>query len=320
MRQDDINLAELAARLEIPGLTMRRFRGDDDLPALVAVTNRSEQADGLDYVLTVEQMRNRFAHLSNTDPYRDLLLIEVDGEMIGYSTVRWWQELTKERIYFHLSFLLPEWRRRGIEEVMLDWDERRLRQIAADHQDDAPRLFSTYADDTQKDKTDLLRRRGYKLVRHFFEMIHTDLDNLTPAPLPPGIEVRPVQETHYRAIWDANEEAFRDHWGYGEKKEEDYQRWLGDPNFSPDLWQIAWAGDQVAGVVLNLIDEEENVVYDRQRGYVEDLSVRRPWRRQGLGRALLVRSLALLYERGMTEAVLGVDTENPSGALPEGSG
>ncbi len=315
MSGNNIDLEELAARLDIPGLTLRRFRGTRDLPAMVSVVNRSEQADGMDYVLTIEQMANRFAHLTNTDPYQDLVLIEVSGELVGYNSVRWWQELEGTRIYFHYGFLLTEWRGRGIEEVMLDYGERRLRQIAASHPADVPRFFSTYAFKTQQDKIALLRRWGYEPVRHFYEMIRDGLDDLPPAPLPPGLEVRPVEPDQYRAIWEANEEAFRDHWGYGEKEEEDYQRWLGDPQLAPDLWQVAWDGDQIAGVALNSIDEEENAAYNRKRGYVEDLSVRRPWRGRGLGRALLVRSLALFRERGMTEAVLGVDTENPTGAL-----
>ena len=51
--------------------------------------------------------------------------------------------------------------------------------------------------------------------------------------------------------------------------------------------------------------------------FVAVLSVftRRQWRRRGLGRALIARSLVRLRERGMTSASLGVDAENPSGAL-----
>ena len=60
---------------------------------------------------------------------------------------------------------------------------------------------------------------------------------------------------------------------------------------------------------------DENSRHNRLRGYTEDVCVRRPWRRRGLARALLARSLQVLRERGMTEAALGVDTENPSGAL-----
>jgi mycothiol synthase len=42
--------------------------------------------------------------------------------------------------------------------------------------------------------------------------------------------------------------------------------------------------------------------------------VRRPWRRRGLARALIARSLQVLKDQGMTEACLGVDAQNPNGA------
>ena len=68
-------------------------------------------------------------------------------------------------------------------------------------------------------------------------------------------------------------------------------------------------------MVLSFIDQEENAEYGRQRGYTETICVRRPWRRQGLARALIARSFLALKERGMTEAALGVDAENLNGAL-----
>jgi ribosomal protein S18 acetylase RimI-like enzyme len=68
-------------------------------------------------------------------------------------------------------------------------------------------------------------------------------------------------------------------------------------------------------MVLNCIRHDENEEYNRQRGYTEAIRVHRPWRRRGLARALIARSSSVLKEQGVTEAALGVDTENPSGAL-----
>ena len=71
----------------------------------------------------------------------------------------------------------------------------------------------------------------------------------------------------------------------------------------------------MAGMVLSFINRDENEHYARRRGYTEDIAVRRPWRRRGLASALIARSLSALVERGMTQAALSVDAENPSGAL-----
>ena len=68
-------------------------------------------------------------------------------------------------------------------------------------------------------------------------------------------------------------------------------------------------------MVLNFVNHEENQEYDRKRGYTESICVRRPWRRRGLAKALIARSFKVIKDLGMTEAALGVDTENPNGAL-----
>jgi GNAT superfamily N-acetyltransferase len=136
--------------------------------------------------------------------------------------------------------------------------------------------------------------------------------------LPEGLEVRRVLPEHYRQIWDAANEASRDEWGFVERSEEDYEAWLVDTTtFQPDLWQVAWdiPTNQVAGQVRTYIDHEQNKLYNRQRGWTEFISVRRPWRRRGLARALIARSLRAQKEAGMTESALGVDGESLSGAM-----
>lgn len=152
-------------------------------------------------------------------------------------------------------------------------------------------------------------------MRHFYEMVRPTLNDLPEAPLPAGLEVRSVRPDHYRLIGAVLNEAFRDHYGHSESTEADYQRWINSPQFQPHLWQVAWDGDEVAGMVLNYIDEDENAHFNRKRGWTDPICVRRPWRKRGLARALIVQSLRLLKAHGMTEAGLGVDTENPSGAL-----
>jgi GNAT superfamily N-acetyltransferase len=66
--------------------------------------------------------------------------------------------------------------------------------------------------------------------------------------------------------------------------------------------------------VRTFINAAENEKYNRKRGYTEFISVRRPWRKRGLARALIVRSLRLQKDCGMTESALGADSENVSGA------
>jgi len=88
-----------------------------------------------------------------------------------------------------------------------------------------------------------------------------------------------------------------------------------DPARDISLWITAWHGDELVGQVLNRINAESNAELGLRRGRVNSVGVRRAWRRQGLGQAMVAASLQLLRNRGMTSASLGVDAENPHGAL-----
>ena len=49
-------------------------------------------------------------------------------------------------------------------------------------------------------------------------------------------------------------------------------------------------------------------------GWVDTLAVLRPWRRKGLGMALLLHSFGEFYRRGRRKVGLGVDSQNLTGA------
>jgi ribosomal protein S18 acetylase RimI-like enzyme len=66
---------------------------------------------------------------------------------------------------------------------------------------------------------------------------------------------------------------------------------------------------------MNHIFAEENERLGIKVGWLEQVSVRRPWRRRGVGAAIIAASLRAFQDRGLDEASLGVDAENPTGAL-----
>ena len=125
------------------------------------------------------------------------------------------------------------------------------------------------------------------------------LDDIPDAPLPDGLEIRPVAEDQWRTILDAENEAFRDHWGHREMTESDFTTTFDRAELDTDLWVVAWDGDQVAGVVQNWIWPEENERLGVKRGWLEHISVRRPWRRRGLARAITAASLVKFREVGL---------------------
>lgn len=305
----------VAEKPTISGLRFRLFQGESDYPLMVAVVEGCRDADQMEGSNTVEETAIDYAHLTNCNPFTDTIFAEVNGDVVGYGRC-WWRDMVDGSIaYYFFAHLLPEWRGTGIRRTMVRHLKDRLRQIAADHPADKAKNFVNWGMEVETDWINLLLAEGHQIVRYGFEMVRPNLDNIPDCPLPKGLEVRRGSDAEARQIWEAAREAFRDHWGMSEWSEESFTSWSAYPDYNPSLWQVAWAGDEVAGGVLNFIDEKENGENGRLRGYTDPIFVRRPWRKQGVAKALIARSFQVLKEAGMTEAALGVDAENLSGAL-----
>jgi mycothiol synthase len=303
----------LAEPPAIPGLRLRAFRGPEDFPQMLAVKTAAEAADGVDQPASLEDFAHTYDHLENCDPAADLVLAEIDGRLAAYSRVTWWEEYTGARRYQAFCFVAPTARGRGLGTALLAHNEARLRQIAAGHAGE--RTFEVFYNDGEAGAAAVYAAAGYQPVLHGADMVRPDLEDLPEAPLPEGLVVRPPGDDELRKVWEADQEAFRDHLGAGPPGENSYREFLDSPYFDPSLWRVAWAGEEVAGQVRSYINQPENRAMGRRRGYTENISVRRPYRRRGLARALLVQSLQAVKERGMEEAALGVLTENVHGAL-----
>ncbi|MDQ3705382.1 MAG: GNAT family N-acetyltransferase [Chloroflexota bacterium] len=304
---------------DIPGLVFRHYRGESDLPGMVTVLDACRSADNESQVTTLDELQRQYANPKNCDLQKDVVMVEADGKLIGYNRVTWWKEVEDgSYVYSHWGFVHPDWRGKGIGRALFHRAEARIREIAAEHPADAPKFLDAGADDAVVGTTELIKSEGYQPIRHWYDMVRPNLDDIPDIPLPEGIEVRPTNRAdreQMHKIWAAEVEAFKDHWGEGETEEADFERWGTWGKFTPELWMVAWEGEEVVGMVRNFIDYDWNARTGIKRGWTENISVRRPWRKKRIAKALIARSLHLLKLLGLKEAALGVDTENPSGAL-----
>ena len=298
----------------VPNLRFRGFQGERDYPDMAAIFNNSREADQADWLSSEEDVRADYSNLTNCDPATDMIFAEVAGETVGYGRC-WWNDLQQDgRVYSFFVRLLPAWRNLGIRRAMVRFLEDRLREIGRGHPAHQEKFLSSWANQGETHWHSLLQSENYKVVRYGFDMVRPILDNIPDCPIPKGIEVRRGTMAEFRKIWEGAREAFLDHWGMAKWPESSFDAWPKYPTFNPNLWLIAWDGDSVAGGVLNFIDPEENKEFERKRGYTETIFVRRPYRRQGIAKALISRSFQILKDEGMEEAALGVDGESPTGA------
>lgn len=269
-----------------------------------------------DGFVTAEDLDHNYGHLENCDPEVDMVMVETDaGRLVGYTRTDWNQVVDGAREYSVFAKFDPDMRGTKLPVALLEAGRGRAREIAAGHELHCARLFAGWASDREPELLAAYAMLGFTPVTYGATMVRQDLENIPAAPLPDGLEIRPVEESHLRAIWEADIEAFRDHWGFSEQSEEAWDRFLTRPHRDESLWKVAWLGDDVIGQVRSFINHDENQEFGRLRGWTEDISTRRDWRKRGVARALICESLRELGARGMAEAALGVHTENPTGAF-----
>jgi mycothiol synthase len=154
----------------------------------------------------------------------------------------------------------------------------------------------------------LFERHGFREARHYYGM-RIDLDRPPSAPVwPAGIEVSTFRPADARGFHQALGESFEDEWGSHHPPFEEWKHErLEAPETDTSLWFVVRDGAEIAAVARCDPRHEGG-------GWIGALGVRKPWRRRGIGLALLQHVFAEFRRRGEPHVGLGVDTQNPTGA------
>lgn len=303
----------------IDGLRFRRPRGDDaEYAALAQMIGEASKADAIPWYPSGAMLREDwFDDVEAFDPPRDALVAEVDGRVVAVGGHR--RVLRHGRpVYSLWGHVHPAWRRRGLGRAMLAEHLRgaQARGLALGDVPPGDRVeVRSLAAETEPGFQSILTAAGLVPIRWVFQLRRPTLMDIPEAPLPAGLELRPVERDQMRAIALADGEAFQDHWEPRDFTEASLQSDLDSKELQLDLWVVAWDGDEVVGSVQTWIWQDENEALGVKRGWLDSISVRRPWRRRGVARAMTAEALRRLKAAGMEDAMLGVDAENPTGAL-----
>jgi mycothiol synthase len=301
------------ATTAVAGLVLRTAT-PEDWDAIAGVLNAARRADGLDEVRTGDDLAAEYGEGEMFQVRRDALLAEVDGRVAGYALG--YRVIRDGALVGETGgAVVPEFRRMGVGTALHLATRARLSAECAADPTPGARELRSYAMEAEAGTRALFAAQGYVPIRHGFEMRRFLAGSLPDYALPEGLELRPVTEAQHRAIFDADNEAFEDHWGHRAPDEADFRARFHGPDADTSLWCVAWDRDQVAGVVMNAIFGAENAQLGIRRGWLEHVSVRRPWRGLGVAKALCSASFRVLRDHGMHEAWLGVDGANPTGAL-----
>lgn len=243
-----------------------------------------------------------------------LVAIHGDDHIVGYTDI--WDMQDPPVKPFSFGRVHPDFRGQGIGTVLLSWAEERSRQAVDRVPAGASVAMVAAADYNHADTVQLLTHSGFYPKRYSLEMTIDLPATPSAVPLPQGIHLLTKDQfDDLRAVYAAYRDAWQDHRGYVAQDEEKgfslwQHRWTTDPDYDPSLWFLAFDGAEIAGVALckRLITEDPDL------GWVETLAVRRPWRRRGVGLALLQAAFAEFVRRGLKRGGLGVDANSLTGA------
>jgi len=295
----------------ISNITFRTWKSYADFTGMVNVRKSCVEKDKVDipsyleHFLSEKEMASTIT-LNHCDPTKDVLIVEHQQQVIGYCQICWWTENDGTWLYLHVGYLVPQYRGKGIGTSMLEWCENRIREIAQQHQTQVKAIYGGNASSTETDKIQLLTDHGYKPVFTQVELAFADFLLLKYLPLKEGYEIRQVRSEHLRTIWETINEVYADRATVTAPTEEDYNEFINNPNNDLSLWQVAWAGNEIAALVLAQIKDN--------KAEITEVATRAKYRRQGLAQALLTKSLHNLQTRGVQEVRLHTDGGNISGA------
>ncbi|HET6744397.1 MAG TPA: GNAT family N-acetyltransferase [Candidatus Limnocylindria bacterium] len=275
----------------------------DDAPRLFDLVAAVDLHDFGDVDMTVEEVRDDMA---GSDLVNDSWLVtstgSPDGPLVAYAAL----ELHGEGEYRGQVSVHPDWRRRGVGSALAKRLEASVRERLDPRSDEETPILGFLKGDSPQLRW--AEQLGYVRTRRFLRM-RIELDGPPPeAEWPDGITVRDfVPGQDERAMYEAQEAAFSDHWGHVTRSFEDWSKRLERSDFDPGLWHLAVDGDDVVATTSN------SYLPDGV-GWVSGLGVVASHRRRGLARAILLHSFGVFWQRGMQAVALGVDSESLTGA------
>jgi mycothiol synthase len=300
-----------------PNLVLRAYRGPEDHQAMNDTAAAVRADNGERELGTLADLDNHYAHLDQVALPRDCALVELDGDVVAYGRASWVELSDGGAQVDCILNIRPDARGRGVEELLVGHAIGRARELVGDavHARGRSVNLVVYVSGRDAVQRSVLSALGFRRIGHGAQLIRPDFESVPDLPVPEPFAVRaidPADRAMHRRVWEAAGRAFADSPREDKPTEAKYDEFLNDPSFAPHLWQVAFDGDRIAGQILNYMGDVEA---DGTRiGWTEGISVQPEYRRRGLARALLARSIRTVRDAGATCAGLGVNLLNPNHA------
>ena len=272
---------------------------DADLDAVVRLVDDADRALHLEPD-PIRDFLTWIWHLPATDLERDTRLIVHGTDLACVAQGMW--DPDEGGPLDGMIRVHPDHVGRGLGSWSLAWAE----SLASERGSAGVRMMSV---DTDAPARALLASRGYVHVRSFWTM-GKELDPEEDAgSTPEGVTIRAFETGRdEHTLYEVNESSFADHWGFRPVPYETFAAQMYEPgDWDPALAFLADVDGRTVGHIVGLSFEGH--------GFIGVLGVIPEYRGRGIAKALLRRAFSALAARGLPEVRLGVDAQNPTGAV-----
>ena len=292
---------------ELPAGWRTRRPTLDDVPELLRLAHASDIAAVGEPDFSVDDVREALTS-PHTDPERDCwVALDAAGEIVGWAYPHNASGGDRDFIEVYV------WPVRGVPALrpllalMLERVTERGRELGHD-----PYTVRAGAIPSELPWIATLTEAGFTFLKQHARMTMA-LTGVGAAPEPPpGVTVRPVRagdEAELRRFHATIAEAFDD----SDHPATDYETWRKRRAAEPSIAWDEWFVGEVDGEWAGVLQSSDSGIEDNG-GWVRALAVLRPYRRRGVGAALLHRAFAAYAAKGRSTAGLGVDLANPTEA------
>ncbi|MEU4193040.1 GNAT family N-acetyltransferase [Kribbella sp. NPDC026611] len=289
--------------------------GKGDVEAWAALIAAKEKVDQTGENYGSEDLAEELGD-PGLDLARDTIALWADGRMIGYGKAEVSPTIIDVDRVRTEGAIDPEWRRRGLGTTLMHWLIQRAGELHTEHHPDAPGEVRTGANSTNVGADRMLKKLGFTEQRYFFDM-RRPLDQPVPeVALPDGLRLVGFDPSYDEALRLTHNEVFRDHWGTTPKEPDEWRIWFtGSRTFRPAVSYLLLDGETIATYVLSYEWDADTAVTGVREVYIGGVGTRREYRGRGLARAVLAKVMTEAAQAGYQRAGLGVDADNPTGAL-----
>jgi mycothiol synthase len=292
-----------------PVLSIRSFVQGRDEEVWIRIVNAAykEYDDFRPYTMKDMEKLEKSPNFDATG----MFIAEWDGEPVGCVNAYVDKKREEKKGFIRSLAVIPEFRRRGIGRSLLkkaieSLKERGMKNVEAWTEEDRTACKS------------LFETMSFQIIRVFSHMRRS----LETIPSNIGehreVKIRNMQmnmEDIKLLNWLENE-TFKEHFNFRPETLEE-TRYFVETRPWCDIVQyfFAYLDDKPVGHVGAGIDTKFIRYKGIKRGWIMTIGVLKPFRRQGIGTALMLRALRFLKSKGMKEAELGVDDANPTKAI-----